>query len=84
MSMGSSQPVGLVTEVRRSQLEPWLDPLSLNINSIDGTYPPGGGSSLSCIIGLYSDSVDQGTPMDFFGGSNSVLHPTVGNLILMV
>jgi len=54
-----------------AQLEPWLDPLSLNINSIDGTYPPGGGSSLSCIIGLYSDSVDQGTPMDFFGGSNS-------------
>ena len=45
--------------------------MSLNINSIDGTYPPGGGSSLSCIIGLYSDSVDQGTPMDFFGGSNS-------------
>jgi hypothetical protein len=26
---------------------------------------------LSCIIGLYSDSVDQGYPMDFFGGSNS-------------
>ena len=54
-----------------TQLEPWLDPLSLNINTIDGAYPPGGGSSLSCIIGLYSDSVDQGTPMDFFGGSNS-------------
>ena len=54
-----------------AQLEPWLDPLSLNINSIDGTYSPGGGSSLNCMIGLYSDSVDQGTPMDFFGGSNS-------------
>ena len=54
-----------------AQLEPWLDPLSLNINSIDGTYQPGGGSSLSCIIGLYFDSVNQGNPMDFFGGSNS-------------
>ena len=54
-----------------AQLEPWLDPMSLNINSIDGTYPPGGASSLNCIIGLYTDSVDQGNPMDFFGGSNS-------------
>ena len=54
-----------------AQLEPWLDPMSLNINSMDGTYPPGGGLSLGCIIGLYSDSIDQGNPMDFFGGSNS-------------
>ena len=30
-----------------------------------------GASSLNCIIGLYTDSVDQGNPMDFFGGSNS-------------
>ena len=41
MNMESFQPVGLNGTLRVS-IEPWLDPLSLNIN-LDGTYPPGGG-----------------------------------------
>ena len=54
-----------------AQLEPWLDPIGININSLDGTYSPCGGNSLNCIIGLYTDTINEGELIDFFGGSNS-------------
>ncbi|MBC99998.1 MAG: hypothetical protein CL841_01365 [Crocinitomicaceae bacterium] len=55
-----------------SQLEPWLDPMSLNITNLDGTYSPCGGNSLSCILAFNTDSISQGDQIDFFGASNSV------------
>jgi hypothetical protein len=54
-----------------SQLKPWLDPMNLNITNLDGTYPPGGGNSLTCNIALYTDSIGQGDQIDFFGECNS-------------
>ena len=54
-----------------SQLEPWLDPMSLNITNLDGTYSPCGGNSLSCILAFNTDSIGQGDYIDFFGSSNS-------------
>jgi hypothetical protein len=55
----------------QSQLEPWLDPAGINVNNLDGTYFPCGGSSLNCIIGLYTDSINEGELIDFFGATNS-------------
>ena len=54
-----------------SQLEPWLDPMNLNITNLDGTYSPCGGTSLSCILAFNTDSIGQGNQIDFFGASNS-------------
>jgi lysyl endopeptidase len=55
----------------QSQLEPWLDPTGINVNNLDGTYSPCGGNSLNCIIGLYTDSINEGELIDFFGATNS-------------
>ena len=54
-----------------SQLEPWLDPMNLNITNLDGTYSPCGSNSLSCILAFNTDSIGQGDQIDFFGASNS-------------
>ena len=54
-----------------SQLEPWLDPMSLNLTNIDGTYLPCVGNSLSCVLAFNTDSIGQGDQIDFFGASNS-------------
>ena len=60
-----------------AKLKPWLDPLNLNVNSLDGTYAPCSGTVLECEIAFWNsqtqaltDTINQGESIDFFGGSN--------------
>ncbi len=53
-----------------SQLESWLDPISLNVTNLDGTYSPCGGFILSCVLAFNTDSISEGDHIDFFGASN--------------
>ena len=55
----------------QAQLEPWLDPTGINLSYLDGTYSPCGGNSLSCDISLFTDSINQGEVLDFYGVTNS-------------
>ena len=72
MSMGSSLPTGHSNgSSAGSQLEPWLDPMSLNLTNLDGTYSPCVGNSLSCVLAFNTDSIGPGDQIDFFGASNS-------------
>ena len=60
-----------------AKLKPWLDPLNLNVNSLDGTYAPCSGTVLECEIAFWNsqtqietDTINNGESIDFFGGSN--------------
>ena len=60
-----------------AKLKPWLDPLNLNISSLDGTYAPCSGTVPECEIAfwnsqtqVFSDTINKGESIDFFSLSN--------------
>ena len=55
----------------QSQLEPWLDPNGINLSYLEGTYSPCGGNSLGCEISLFTDSINEGEVLDFYGSTNA-------------
>lgn len=54
-----------------SQLAPWLDPSNSNVTTLDGTYSPCPGPSISCNASANSNSINMGNSIDFTGTSNT-------------